>query len=194
MHPCIGHRQECLCHGTESATDGTRSKRCLGGWWGAQMPRGAPRVATTLWGRNGLTLPYRVYSRSRVNLEKMPMNLTIKLPDENVAALKAEARAGSHRRAIRPAGFGAGPGARMASPIVGDRQGNRIGPAFHRSRLTRRLRQREKPGAKPTRTPSHDPRLTGNTKHFPPLGARLESSRPDNFSEIISSEPEQQRR
>jgi len=53
----------------------------------------AVRSSCTLWGRNGLTLPYRVYLRSRVNLEKMPMNLTIKLPDEDVAALRAKATA-----------------------------------------------------------------------------------------------------
>ena len=116
------------------------------------MHRGASRVATTLWGRNGLTLLHRVYLRSRVNLEKMPMNLTIKLPDEDVAALKAKATAQGiteeqyalqvWSRTWRPNGF-ANRGQPPRKPDW---------TSFPPIRLTRRLRQREKPGAKPTRT------------------------------------------
>ena len=151
----------------EPATDGTRDPalRDCPGAWGAPRQRGANRVATTRWGRNGLTLPCRVYLRSRVNPEKMPMNLTIKLPDEDVAALKAKATAQGiteEQYALqvleqdwRPNGFAN----RGQPPRKAD------STSFPPMRLTRRLRQREKPGAKPTRTPAHDPRCYRHQHH-----------------------------
>jgi hypothetical protein len=56
------------------------------------------------------------------------------------------------------------------------------------------LRQRETPGAKPTRTQAHDPRWTGNTKHFPATWHETRIVAARQFLEIIASEPEQQRR
>ncbi len=161
-----------------------RAPRCIG----------TPPAWRPPWGGNGLTLPYRVCLRSRVNLEKMPMNLTIKLPDEDVAALKAKATAQGItaeqyalqvlEQDLAPNGF-ANRGQPPRKPDC---------TSFPPMRSTRRLRQREKPGAKPARTPAHDPRWTGNTKHFPATWRETRIVAARNFLEIIASEPEQQRR